>query len=197
MDVFCYLFSWIWAEYREIWSISRIQSECVKVWTRKTLNIDTFCAVFTRVANGDDELMMNKLFYMVDRRKAFRFTCQRSSPSRISDTPRAGFEPAQNLSSGFVERSWAVEKLCSSFDPDFHRSTKIVVTVRFESFKMQPLIKDMMKLLGFLFFAFLWLPLVVISRSRTKRIIFFGTITTFILNFLECRKTLLFECIPY
>ena len=34
--------------------------------------------------------------------------CQRSSPSRISDTPRAAFEPAQNLSSGFVEWSCAV-----------------------------------------------------------------------------------------
>ena len=34
--------------------------------------------------------------------------CQRSSPSQISDTPRAGFEPAQNLSSGFIERSCAV-----------------------------------------------------------------------------------------
>ena len=47
---------------------------------------------------------------MVDRRKAFslmfsRDHCQRSTPSRISDTPRAGFEPAQNLSSGFVEWS--------------------------------------------------------------------------------------------
>ena len=29
--------------------------------------------------------------------------CQRSSPSRISDMPRAGFEPSQNLSSGLVE----------------------------------------------------------------------------------------------
>ena len=42
---------------------------------------------------------------IVDRRKAFSLIssgdhCQRSSPSRISDTPRAGFEPAQNLSSG-------------------------------------------------------------------------------------------------
>ena len=50
---------------------------------------------------------------MVNRRKAFslissRDHCQRSSPSRISDTPRAGFEPAQNLSSGFVEWSCAV-----------------------------------------------------------------------------------------
>ena len=55
---------------------------------------------------------MNCFCGMVDRRKAFslissRDHCQRSSPSRISDTPRAGFEPAQNLSSGFVERSYA------------------------------------------------------------------------------------------
>ena len=52
--------------------------------------------------------MMNCFCGMVDRRKAFSLIsswdhCQRSSPSRISDTPRAGFEPAQNLSSGFVE----------------------------------------------------------------------------------------------
>ena len=45
---------------------------------------------------------------MVDRRKVFRPIssldhCQRSSPSRISNTPRAGFEPAQNLISSFVE----------------------------------------------------------------------------------------------
>ena len=34
--------------------------------------------------------------------------CQRSSPWWISDTPRAGFEPALSLSSGFVEWSCAV-----------------------------------------------------------------------------------------
>ena len=53
-------------------------------------------------------MMMNCFCDMVDRRKAFslissRDHCQRSSPSRISDTPQAGFEPAQNLSSGLVE----------------------------------------------------------------------------------------------
>ena len=58
-------------------------------------------------------MMMNCFCGMVDRRKAFslissRDNCQRSSPSRISDTPRAGFEPAQNLSSGLVEWSCAV-----------------------------------------------------------------------------------------
>ena len=51
----------------------------------------------------DDELF---LWYGVDQRKALSLIsswdhCQRSSPSRISDT--RGFEPAQNLSSGLIE----------------------------------------------------------------------------------------------
>ena len=58
-------------------------------------------------------MMMNCFCGMVDRRKAFslissRDHCQRSSPSRISDTSRAGFEPAQNLSPGIDEWSCAV-----------------------------------------------------------------------------------------
>ena len=58
-------------------------------------------------------MLMNCFCAMVDRRKAFslissREHCQRSSPSRIYDTLRAGFEPAQNLSSGLVESSCAV-----------------------------------------------------------------------------------------
>ena len=58
--------------------------------------------------------MMNRYCGMVDRRKAFslissRDHCQRSSPSRISDTPRAGFEPAQNLKFRLCRT-----KLCSS-----------------------------------------------------------------------------------
>ena len=50
------------------------------------------------IVNCDDE---RSLFSSRDH-------CQRPSPSRISDTPRAGFEPAQNLSSGFDEWSCAV-----------------------------------------------------------------------------------------
>ena len=58
-------------------------------------------------------MMMNCFCGVVDRRKAFSLIsswdhCPRSSPSRISDTPRAVFEPAQNLSSGFAEWSCAV-----------------------------------------------------------------------------------------
>ena len=49
---------------------------------------------------------------MVDRRTALSIIsswdhCQRFSPSQISNTSRAGFEPAQNLSSGFAEGSCA------------------------------------------------------------------------------------------
>ena len=58
-------------------------------------------------------MMMNCFCCMVDRRKAFslissREHCQRSSPSQISDTLRAGFEPAQNLNSSLVKWSCAV-----------------------------------------------------------------------------------------
>ena len=58
-------------------------------------------------------MIMNCFCGMVDQRKVIslissRDHCQRSSPSRISDTSRARFEPAQNLSSGLVEWSCAV-----------------------------------------------------------------------------------------
>ena len=59
--------------------------------------------------DDDDMMMMNSFCGMVDRRKALFILinnldhCQRSSPLQISDTPRAEFEPAQNLSSGLVD----------------------------------------------------------------------------------------------
>ena len=58
-------------------------------------------------------MMMNCFCDMVDQRKVFSIIssqdhCQRSSLSRIFNTPRAGFEPGQNLSSGLVESSCAV-----------------------------------------------------------------------------------------
>ena len=57
--------------------------------------------------------MMKCFCGIVDRRQAFslifsRDHCQRSSPSRIFDTPSAEFEPGQNLSSGVVDWSCAV-----------------------------------------------------------------------------------------
>ena len=59
--------------------------------------------------DDDDDDDDDELFYgMVEQRKAHNLIsiqdhCQRSSPLRISDTPRAEFEPAQSLSSGLVE----------------------------------------------------------------------------------------------
>ena len=80
---------------------------------------------------------------MVDRQKAVSVTssrdhCQISSRSRIFDTPRAGFEPAQNPSSGLLEWSCAVvittilhyhhTKFCSSDEAnlDFQQFTQQV-----------------------------------------------------------------------
>ena len=72
-------------------------------------------AEFSLIRTGSLNYVFMNLFFcgMVDRRRVLslnscRDHCQISSPSRISDTPRAGFEPAQNLSSGFVEWSCAV-----------------------------------------------------------------------------------------
>ena len=56
-------------------------------------------------------MIINYFFGMVNRRKTLglisrRNHCQRSSPLQISDTPQAGFEPAQNLN--LDEWSYAV-----------------------------------------------------------------------------------------
>ena len=54
-------------------------------------------------------MTMNCFGGMVDRQKAFSLIFSRDhyfqkfSPSRISDTPRAGFKPTKNLTSSFVE----------------------------------------------------------------------------------------------
>ena len=58
-------------------------------------------------------MMINQFCGMVDRKKTLSFIsswdyCQRFSPSQISHTPGAWFEPAQNLSSYFVEWSCTV-----------------------------------------------------------------------------------------
>ena len=53
-------------------------------------------------------MMMNCFCDMADSLIFSRDLFQRSSPSRISSMPLAGFEPAQNLSSGLVEWCWAV-----------------------------------------------------------------------------------------
>ena len=73
-------------------------------------------------------IMMN----LGDRRKTFslissRDHCRRSSPSRISDTLQAGFEPVQNLSSGFVE--WLYIWICWVF-VHLHKSKQNLIKQR-------------------------------------------------------------------
>ena len=58
-------------------------------------------------------MVMNCFCGMADQWKTFSLIssqdhCQRSSTSRISDMPQAGFEPAQNLSSSLVKWNCAV-----------------------------------------------------------------------------------------
>ena len=63
--------------------------------------------------NGDDEWIVSVVFVVFGIVFVFlwyifvliysRDHCQRFSPSQISDTPWPGFEPAQKLSSGFIE----------------------------------------------------------------------------------------------
>ena len=57
--------------------------------------------------------MINCFCDMVDQWKAFSLIsiqdhCERSFPSRISNTPQAGFEPAQDLSSDLSEWGFAL-----------------------------------------------------------------------------------------
>ena len=105
--------------------ISTRSSECI---TRSTKDIAFFRTM----------MMMNCFCGMVDRRKDH---CQRSSPSRISDTPWAGFEPAQNLSSGLVEWSFAVVITTTPWRYIFLRHSlfcklllnRIIMTKRYET----------------------------------------------------------------
>ena len=80
------------------WKKSSIFYECL------TPRVTSCVKTFYDDDDDDDELFCG----MVDQRKAFSLIsscdhCQRSSPSRISDTLQAGFEPVQNLNSGIVE----------------------------------------------------------------------------------------------
>ena len=78
----------------------------------EVLNL-VFSNLIPRGLSTCEMMMMNCFCRMVGRRKTFSIIssqdhCHRSSPSWISDTPQVGFEPAHNLSSGFVGWSCAV-----------------------------------------------------------------------------------------
>ena len=82
--------------------IIKFKKSIKTLWTRKECYLWLFSMMMMMMM-----MMMNFFCGMVDRRKVFslissRDDCQRSSsPSRISDMPREGFEPAQNMSSDF------------------------------------------------------------------------------------------------
>ena len=85
------------------------------IWNKKSKGVIIIKFVWYNQAKFCDEDPDDDEFFccMVDRQKAFSFIssrdhCQRSSPSRISNTLRVGFEPAQSLSSGLVESRFAV-----------------------------------------------------------------------------------------
>ena len=83
-------------------------------WRVKKILESTYEQIHLQPFLWIDDDKDDKLFFgMVDRREAFilissRDHCQRSSPPRISNSPQAGFEPAQNMISGFVEWNCAV-----------------------------------------------------------------------------------------
>ena len=87
-------------EFSQTYGLHRmIEHNIINYWKVNLANSND-----SNLIDDEDELFCG----IVSRRKPFslisnRGHCQRSSPSRISYTPWAGFEPAQNLSSGFVE----------------------------------------------------------------------------------------------
>ena len=67
-------------------------------------------------------MMMNCFCSMVDQRKAFSLIsswdhCQRSSPSRISDMPRAGYHPFRKHHSIFIESTEQTQINTVWFEP--------------------------------------------------------------------------------
>ena len=75
-------------------------------------------------------IIMNCFCGMVDQWKVFSFIsswdhCQRSSSLRISDMPRAGFEPEQNLISGLAEWSCAVAYVCMYYIVVHHEQSQL------------------------------------------------------------------------
>ena len=104
-DIFCLVFELT----IPFWAIPF----CFLIFSCKTKSAPWHLLIDTVVLNVMMMMMMNCFCGMVDWQKAFslissRDHCQRSSPLWISDTLRAGFEPAQNLISGLVEWSCAV-----------------------------------------------------------------------------------------
>ena len=102
-----------WTLYLTLWKYQENKCLHIPVYLGKKLLCGGGLSKFYKVARclGDDD---DDFFCcIVDRRKTSRFIssqdyCQRSSSCPISDTPPLSFEPALNLSSGYVERCCTV-----------------------------------------------------------------------------------------
>ena len=83
----------LWNIFSKSWnSSSMLWRHDLKIISKRLRSVNHVQLV-VRLKSGTRITLVQKIFF---------------SPSRISDTPRAGFEPAQNLSSGLVESSSAV-----------------------------------------------------------------------------------------
>ena len=98
-----------------IWQffLPRVNLWIIQRWEVSIINLTNIWCTLQELMMMMMMMMMNCFYGMVDRRKAFslissRDHCQRSSPSWISDKPRAGHEPAHDLSSGLVKWSCTV-----------------------------------------------------------------------------------------
>ena len=91
----------------------------MRIFSAKILKLFHFSFYFVSISffliiDDDDMMMMMNCFCgMIDQRKAFGLIssqehCQRSSPLQISNMQRAGFQPAQNVSSSITEWNYAV-----------------------------------------------------------------------------------------
>ena len=95
----------------KIFLISLIMFSCISAYSLKIFLMSLIMPCFILLSFFLPRTMMIKMNCfcgMVDQRKmssliSSRDHCQRSSPSRTSDRSQARYEPAQNLSSGFVE----------------------------------------------------------------------------------------------
>ena len=123
-----------------------------KVYSKNSFQYGCYAPLFP---NAKVLLWIVLFCCMVKRRKTFslisgRNLCQGSSPSRISDTPHVGLEPARNLSSRFVERNctsvitttpryhnyytrcrdhWKAKGACKYLSSDTTVPTKIVTSI--------------------------------------------------------------------
>ena len=128
---------------------------------------------------------------MVDQPKVFSLISsqdhyERFSPSRISDTSRAGFEPAQNLSSGLVK--WSCVVVITTTPRNYKFLYKFYISQGYHHFEIED---NYQKYLGFSrkidgkisYFMFIVLPF-----SLSSMPFIFTKVMRYLAKFLEKEK---------